>query len=738
MTGAGVPCALPPGGLSLISDYGEHGSSCCYCGSKRHTSVSHGMMAESLSVEAYQELIDRGWRRSGRWVYFPLQERSCCQLLTIRLDVTRFQPNKEQRRTLRRWQAYLEGAPLRSEQQEQQQQQHAATGAGGQHAGAAAPGSPRAPAGGSPKRPHDDIAADAAQWGQPPADRQEQQRQGQQQQGGAEEDKERPKRSRRVAATGCEEGQGAACEAQRPPRGSSPASRLSEQLQQALRSSSLPLGGEEGLLQADAAGAGAPAAQQESQQARQQGLPSSGGEASLAAALAAALQQALAAGRLPAAAYPAPRVQQPSAKQAKVLPAGVTHTSPFPLAVAAAASKALAASGAGGPAKASAEEVAALLVQQLPAELAAACQPLKGHLNFCLPHAAAEGGGQQAAQHGQQQQEQRKQDRQHRQQQQAAQGSSQPSNPAAAAAAATVAAGGGDGGIPRGMPRHFELRTLPSSDPSIVQVEFQLFKKYQVVHHGDKPGEVNPPSFKRFLVDSPLPHVGPERYPSGGCPPTGFGSFHQQYWLDGRLVAVGVVDVLPRCLSSKYLFWDPDMAPLSLGKLTSLREIEWVQEAQRACPSLRYYYLGFYIHSCHRMRYKGDFAPADLLCPKHKCWVPLSRVQAALEQPGMIPISELPGALEGLGAEHGVDPASGRPTTTPHQPSTEELDACRLLIRLPPALGGGRQARAVTLGQLRQLGMLQPSNETSLTDPLGKWWSRAGPAAAALTAYAID
>lgn len=25
----------------------------------------------------------------------------------------------------------------------------------------------------------------------------------------------------------------------------------------------------------------------------------------------------------------------------------------------------------------------------------------------------------------------------------------------------------------------------------------------------------------------------------------------------GRLVAVGVVDVLPRCLSSVYLFWDP-------------------------------------------------------------------------------------------------------------------------------------------------------------------------------------
>jgi hypothetical protein len=29
-------------------------------------------------------------------------------------------------------------------------------------------------------------------------------------------------------------------------------------------------------------------------------------------------------------------------------------------------------------------------------------------------------------------------------------------------------------------------------------------------------------------------------------PSCGYGSFHQQYWLDGKLVAVGVVDVLPR------------------------------------------------------------------------------------------------------------------------------------------------------------------------------------------------
>ena len=47
-----------------------------------------------------------------------------------------------------------------------------------------------------------------------------------------------------------------------------------------------------------------------------------------------------------------------------------------------------------------------------------------------------------------------------------------------------------------------------------------------------------------------------------------------------------------------------DLAPLSLGKLTSLAEIDWVREEQQRCPALRYYYLGFYIHDCHRMRYK--------------------------------------------------------------------------------------------------------------------------------------
>jgi arginine-tRNA-protein transferase len=52
--------------------------------------------------------------------------------------------------------------------------------------------------------------------------------------------------------------------------------------------------------------------------------------------------------------------------------------------------------------------------------------------------------------------------------------------------------------------------------------------------------------------------------PSKGIPECGYGSFHQQYILDGKIIAVGVVDVLPHCLSSVYLFYDPGISFYSL------------------------------------------------------------------------------------------------------------------------------------------------------------------------------
>eukprot|EP00250_Pteridium_aquilinum_P015368 c22546_g1_i1 orf=146-2083(-) len=159
--------------------------------------------------------------------------------------------------------------------------------------------------------------------------------------------------------------------------------------------------------------------------------------------------------------------------------------------------------------------------------------------------------------------------------------------------------------------------------------EFSLYRRYQIAIHNAKPEDVTEVSFRRFLVDTPLTFVPSSK---GGDSFLGFGSFHQRYLIDGRLVAVGVIDILPSCLSSNYFFWDPDFAFLSLGKYSALKEIEWIQEARKHCQSLEYYYLGHYIHSCPKMHYKVTYRPSELLCPIRLQWVPFDLARPLLDK----------------------------------------------------------------------------------------------------------
>lgn len=82
----------------------------------------------------------------------------------------------------------------------------------------------------------------------------------------------------------------------------------------------------------------------------------------------------------------------------------------------------------------------------------------------------------------------------------------------------------------------------------------------------------------------------------GGPPDLCFGSYHQLYRLDGKLIAIGILDVLPYCLSSIYFIYDPDYSFLNIGIVSSLMEIKWVQEISANFPQLHYYYLGNYTY----------------------------------------------------------------------------------------------------------------------------------------------
>ncbi|KAK7139764.1 hypothetical protein R3I94_012416 [Phoxinus phoxinus] len=185
--------------------------------------------------------------------------------------------------------------------------------------------------------------------------------------------------------------------------------------------------------------------------------------------------------------------------------------------------------------------------------------------------------------------------------------------------------------LPNDPLHRLEVRLVPVSfeDPDFLASYKQsvaLYARYQMTVHGDAPSECGESEFKRFLCDSPLEA---ETAPDG--PDVGYGSFHQQYWLDGRIVAVGVLDILPSCVSSVYLYYHPDFSSLSLGTYSALREIAFTRQLHQQSPKLAYYYLGFYVHSCPKMRYKGQYRPSDLLCPETYAWVSIERCISRLE-----------------------------------------------------------------------------------------------------------
>lgn len=182
------------------------------------------------------------------------------------------------------------------------------------------------------------------------------------------------------------------------------------------------------------------------------------------------------------------------------------------------------------------------------------------------------------------------------------------------------------GSYPKNSDHKFEIRLLnaQTSDSNFMESfeeSFHVYRKYQVAIHKDNPSKCTANQFTRFLCNSSLVRGG-----GGGSNkcntsaisfPDGYGAYHQQYLIDGKIVCVGVLDILPHCVSSVYFYYDPDYSFLSLGTLSSLFEISYVRKLSSAWnPELYYYYMGFYIHSCPKMRYKSQYHPSFLLCPK--------------------------------------------------------------------------------------------------------------------------
>ncbi|XP_010486771.1 PREDICTED: arginyl-tRNA--protein transferase 2 isoform X1 [Camelina sativa] len=466
------------GGESIVADCGLNRSTCGYCKSSSRSSISHGLWTESLTVNDYQALLDRGWRRSGCFLYKPEMEKTCCPSYTIRLKASDFVPSKEQQRVRRRLERFLDGE-LDAKPSEQTEEQ--------------------------------DVSF-----------------------------------SREVSVS-VRKSLGAAKREQN--NDVEPIMKdLSEQIDNAV-------------------------------------------------------QKCIQSGDLPC------NIQIPKASVKKVISAKrkklaegseellYTSNIAFPIV---AAIKHTQTSEKG---KKNVEE-SRLSPEVVSEKLLSAMDKVgkfidfsvkvcKGHINFLSATRVTSSDRNDEESLG------------------------------------TTTAKSSSNNL-RGRKRKLEMHLKRSSfDPE----EYELYKRYQLKVHNDKPESISETSYKKFLVDTPLIEVPPSRYDDQEkVPPCGFGSYHQQYRVDDRLIAVGVIDILPKCLSSKYLFWDPDFASLSIGKYSALQEIDWVKQNQAHCSTLEYYYLGYYIHSCNKMKYKAAYRPSELLCPLRYQWVPFEVAKPLLDK----------------------------------------------------------------------------------------------------------
>ena len=147
--------------------------------------------------------------------------------------------------------------------------------------------------------------------------------------------------------------------------------------------------------------------------------------------------------------------------------------------------------------------------------------------------------------------------------------------------------------------KHNQAVTFEWRKAEMTDEIYDLYERYINLRHAD--GDMFPPSqeqFQNFLCQADQ----------------SINNFFLCLRVEGKLIAVGVVDLLTDGPSAIYTFFDPDYQAQSPGKMVILWLINWSKSKH-----LPYLYLGYWIKDCAKMSYKADYQPQEIFNGLH--WI---------------------------------------------------------------------------------------------------------------------
>ena len=158
--------------------------------------------------------------------------------------------------------------------------------------------------------------------------------------------------------------------------------------------------------------------------------------------------------------------------------------------------------------------------------------------------------------------------------------------------------------VVRRMPAH---RLTVETRPTHYSMEaHQLYNQYNIGRHDRH--QASDFHYREHVVDSPIRNEAVNGIE--------YGSYHQLYRLDGKLVAVGLIDIVPKGIVSVYMWYslEKEVSKYSLGVYSALKEIEMVRELSKKNPEMKYYYLQGWNANDKKLAYKANYPPEEYYC----------------------------------------------------------------------------------------------------------------------------